>query len=358
MGEQTQEMPEIPANEQAVEPETKKHKTKKTQRVLSVRAQTPAETVLVDTGDAKDFGRYSIPESEDDPHWDPKLKNPVPEALVDGLAEFGWKRAYAAEGVRQADGKVLITRGKTRWRAIAKANKLRKAAGQEPLRAWVEVTDEDPADDAKIIENMRLNVSLNRAVQEQDPMTLAESMVRMLSAGVDERTVARDHAVSVNDLHGYLLLTDEFKVPPVVQDLIREGKVPFAAAIELARRAESMSKSEVQSEAERIAKLANGGVRVTTATVKNKVSDPDNKVATKKEIKQDLLDTQSDPHTGKHGEQVTMAYIIGLEVGIGTRSLKSASIALAKLAKGEAIKIDFKQYVPDGKKPVKGQEKK
>lgn len=354
MGEQEAGVPGTPANEQAVEPVP--HKAKK-REPKAKKPEAVVESITIDTGDHKAFARVTLPESEDDLHWDPKLKNPVPEALVDGLAEFGWKPAYRAEAIREGD-KLKVIRGKTRIRAVPKANKLRKAAGQEPLVIYLDVSEEEPSDDAKIIENMRLNVSLNRAVQEQDPMTLAESMVRMLSAGIDERTVARDHAVSVNDLHGYLLLTDEAKVPPVVQDLIREGKVPFAAAIELARRAESMSKSEVQAEAERIAKLANGGVRVTTATVKNKSGDPDNKVATKKEIKQDLLDTQSDPHTGKHGEPVTMAYIIGLEVGIGTRSIKSAQIALAKLAKGEAVKIDYKQYADGKETPVKGQEKK
>src|SRR5882724_3937493 len=161
----------------------------------------------------RDYDRVVLPESEEDPHWDPKLKNPVPEGLVEGMAEFGWDPSSKAVAIVLKSGKLEIVHGKTRWRALEKANRIRKSNGLDPIVAYLRVIKEDEGDLDEAIKNMRLNVRLNRHVQEIDPMTLAESIYRALSSGQEERQVAKDHAISVNDLHGYLLLTDESKCP-------------------------------------------------------------------------------------------------------------------------------------------------
>lgn len=187
-------------------------------------------------------------------------------------------------------------------------------------------------------------------------MTLAESIVRALSAGIEEKQVAEDHAVTVNDLHGYLLLTDEDKCPPTVQELLREGKISFTAALELARRADKMTKSEITQAAEQVAKIAGGGLKVTAAQVKKAAGASSDGPATQKQKKQFLLDVQSASFAGKHGEAVKWAAIVALEVGMGTRTIDSAYEALDKIAKGHTVRVDFKQY-QDGAKDVKGQEK-
>jgi hypothetical protein len=336
-------------------PKEHKPKAKKVKHASKLAKQE--QDLEIDTG--KEYDTISLPENENDPHWDPKMKLPVPQGLIDGLAEFGWDRSMRLAAVTDHKGNLKIVHGRTRWRAIPRANAIRKKAGLPPIVAYVTVVDEQ--DDIEgVVRDMRRNVRLNRHVQDIDPMTLAESIVRALSAGIEEKQVANDHAVTVNELHGYLLLTDDDKCPPVVQELVREGKLPFSAALELARSAEKMTKADVTHAAEQIAKMASGGLRVTTDRVKKAAGSHDEKVATKKEIKQWLLNIQSDKPNGKHGEQVAMAAIIGIEVCLGTRSIPSAESALEKLAHGSNVKIDFKQYqsavdVPD--KPVKGQGK-
>src|SRR4051812_22295284 len=49
----------------------------------------------------KQYDFVVLPEDENDPHWDPKLRNPVPEGLVDGLAEFGWDESSQAVAIRE-----------------------------------------------------------------------------------------------------------------------------------------------------------------------------------------------------------------------------------------------------------------
>ena len=164
----------------------------------------------------------------------------------------------------------------------------------------------------------------------------------------------------MNDLHGYLLLLDEDKCPASVQELLREGKISFAAALELARRADKMTKGEITQAAEQVAKIAGGGLKVTAAQVKKAAGVNAEGPATQKEKKQLILDLQSGELRGKAGEAVKWAAIVALEVGLGTRTVDSAWAAFGKLAQGQTIRVDFKQYLgaadaPD--KPVKGQEK-
>lgn len=328
-------------------PEPKPAKVKKT------KASTePGSSMQIDTG--KHYDDVLLPTEEDDPHWDPKLRNPVPDELVESLADLGWDASSQAIAIRE-DNKTKIIIGKTRWRAVPKANKLRKAAGLPAIVAHVLIVEETGAEAAVL--NMQRNVALNYGVQKIDTMTTAESVVRMLSGGVDEKTTAKRHAMSVNDLHGYLLLTDEDKCPPKVQELLREGLISFGAALELARKSESMSKGEMTTAAEQIAKVAAGGVKITSAQVKKAAGMTDQSPATQKEKKQLILNLQSGKLAGKHGEAVKWAAIIALEVGLGTRTVDDAIEALDKIAKGHTIKIDFKQYQTDGSKTlVKGQE--
>lgn len=293
-----------------------------------------------------------IPDDETDPHWDPKLRNEVPQALVDGLAEFGWEPSMAAVAVEEG-GKLKLVHGKTRWRALAKANAIRKKAGEAPIVAHVYVADE--ADAERVIYNMRRNVRLNSHVQTIDPMTKAESIVRALSADIDEKQVASDHACTVNEVHGYLLLTDEDKCPPKVQELIRSGHVSFAAALELARRADKLTKAELEQAADQIAKLANGGVKVTAAQVKKAAGVTDGSPATAKQKKELILALQSAKLAGKHGEAAQWAAILALEVAFGTRTVDQFWQAVDRVAKGEKVRVDFKQYAGEDKSPVKGQ---
>lgn len=311
----------------------------------------------------KEYGKVVIPSDENDPHWDPKLKNAVPEGLVEGMAEFGWDPSSRAVAIPVEGGKFKIIHGKTRWRALEKANKLRQKLGEEPIIARLHVVSETGDDEATIITNMRRNVRLNRHVQEIDHMTLAESMFRALSSGQEEKQVAKDHAVTVNDLHAHMIFMDESQFPAAAQEALREGKLPYAAAQEIARQSKDRTKAELLELVEKTVKAANLGAKLSTKDVQRAAGKGgEEHPATKKEIKQAILDVQSDPVEGKQGYGATWGFIVAVEMCLGTRSMKQAMNALAKIGKGEHIKVDFKQYQTDGKKedenPVKGQEKK
>ncbi len=277
--------------------------------------------------------RVVLVTDENDPLWDPKMRLPIPKTIIDDFEQGWWDPSMPLK--LYPDGR--ISQGRTKWRAALKV-------GLDKLEIPFVVVD-DGGDE---ILAMRRGVRLNEHVQHIDPMTRAESILRALSADVSEKEVAEDHGISVNDLHGYLLITDESKCPPSVQEMLREGTISFAAALELAKRADKMTAGQIKDAAEQMAKAAAGGVKVTAAQVKGAAGAADEKVATKKEIKQFLLDAQSDHFAGKYGEATTWALIVGLEVGLGTRSIAGAKQVLAHIAKGKFPKIDFKQY-QDGK---------
>lgn len=340
--------PEPTPAESAPEPKPKATRKPKSDPTATKAPEGTLEKI--DTG--KHYEDILLPTEEDDPHWDPKLRNPVPDELVESLADLGWDASSQAIAIRE-DKTTKIIIGKTRWRAVPRANALRKKAGLPPIIAHVLVVEE--ADAEASVLNMQRNVALNYSVQKIDPMTTAESIVRMLSADVDEKTTAKRHAMSVNDLHGYLMLTNEDQCPPKVQELLREGLISYGAAIELARKSESMTRGEMTAAAEQIAKVAAGGVKITAAQVKKAAGMGDQNPATQKEKKQLILNLQSSKFAGKHGEAVKWAGIVCMEVGLGTRTVDDAIEALDKISKGSFPRVDFKQYQIDGKdKHVKG----
>lgn len=354
---ETQEEETKQPNGEAPQEETKKAKAKP----KKAKANKPKSKYTVgEVVKIQDYEKVALPESEDDPHWDPKMRNPVPDALVHGLAEFDWDPSMAAVAYEGEDGKLHLIHGKTRWRALERANKLRAKmyTDSDPITTHVLVVDESADNLEQVIHNMRRNVRLNAHQQQIDPMTKAESILRALSSGQEEKQVADDHAITVNDLHGYLLLTDEDKCPPKVQELVRSGDLSFTAALELARRAEKMTKAELANTAEQIAKTAAGGVRVTAAKVKQHAGVTEQQPATLKQKKALLLEVHKADLKGSHGEAAKWASIAALEVGLGTRTVDDYWEAIDKIAKGKTIRVDLKQYADPDDKVVKGQDKK
>jgi hypothetical protein len=330
------------ANREAEKREHKKSKPKAGKKASPSKYKAGDEGVI----GPKDYDTITLPEDENDPHWDPKLKNPVPDSLIDSLADFGWDPSMKMLVTPQGD-KLKIVHGRTRFRALEKANKQRKSAGLDEIVIPYLVVEEDETDIESILRNMELNTTLNYGVQKIDPMTTAESIYRLLSAGVEEKVVAKRHGITVNEMHGYVLLLDEEKCPPHVQELIRDGSVSFTAALELARRAEKMTAAQLKQAADDIAKAAQGGFKVTASQVKQAAGVQDASPATNRQKKQFILDLHSAQLAGKFGEGAKWAGIVAMEVGLGTRTIDSAWQALDRIAKGETIRVDFKQYVTD-----------
>lgn len=313
-----QEVPETPATSEAPaesKPEKKSHKKtpfEADERGFLTKAQRAKVVVVTDEGD---------------PLFNPKVRDP--EDLSDTLARLGWLETNPLTLL--PDGRVWS--GRTKFLSLEKAE---KRAGHEIKVPYlvVEVDEEQGADATD---------ALDIRVQKLNPMVIAEKILRSLSRGKSEKEIYELTGIKVDDQHGYLLLMDEDKCPPNIQELVRSGLLSFGAAVELARKAADMTKAEQTALAEQIAKAAAGGVKVTAREVARKAGD-DEGPATQKQKKQFLLDLQSDKLGGKHGDAVTYALIIGLEVGLGTRTIKSAKAAAGKLARGESVKVDFKQY--------------
>src|SRR5437899_5446858 len=84
-----------------------KKRAKKAERAQTAKAKGERD---IEIG-PKDYDRVVLPAAEDDPHWDPKMKLPVPEGLVKGMAEFGWDRSSRLRAVETDDGKLAIVNG-------------------------------------------------------------------------------------------------------------------------------------------------------------------------------------------------------------------------------------------------------
>ena len=343
-----------PENEPAVEQAKKAKKAKRKAEADQADkdyevAIAEGEVVIVKPDEYDDF---LLPEDSSDPYWDAKMEIDVPNALIKDLAAKGWDRTMLAKVKISPDGKKHLSHGKTRWRALPAANSLRKKAGLPPIEPIVLIEREFESDDAQeTLENVLRHglldgMGLNLNVQKINPMAIAEDIVQALSGGITEKEVAEKLGMSLDTIHGYQLL---FKLPEAARELVKEGTVSFAAALELARKVDNMTASEINSTMAQIAKAAAGGAKVTAAKVKRAAGE-DNP-ATKKEIKQTLLDLQSGKlDTGKYRDPAKWAAILALELGLGTRTLKSFWNAMEKISGGQTIKVDFAQYQVDGKK--------
>lgn len=326
------------------EPEVKVKKTKK--QAPKVKS---GERIQVDP---KDYDLYQVPEAKDEgnAYFDAKVKNPVPDGLVHSLADHDWDETQAASVKRAKDGTLWVEHGQTRWRALPKANALRRKAGLPPVRPWVIVTDEDDSIEGAQATIMR-TLRLNNDVQDVDPVTLAENLVRAASAGVDEKTLAKIESVgSVEKLHGlfalHSFLNDTEKCPESFKEHVRDGTVSMAAAMELIRKSEKLSKGELDKAVQQVATMAAGGVRITAEKAKQAAGGAnEDKPATRREKLQALIDlSASDKLTGKFSGPTRDAAMVAIELAIGTRTLAQFWTAIGKISKGQPVKVSLKQY--------------
>lgn len=341
------------ANELTPE-ENKPKATKKTPKAKKAKPATPFQVGESGFLTKAQRAQVILVTDENDLLYNPKVKDPPPEHLHKALADpkVGWLETNPLTIL--PDGRIWS--GRTKWRVLEKAERERGAEVPVPFKV-IEINEEQAADATDM---------LDMQVQKLNPMLIAEKIFRSYSRGKTEKEILETTGIAVNDQHGYLLLLDEDKCPESVQELLREGRISFAAALELARKAESMTKAELTQAAEQIVKVASGGLKVTAAQVKRASGVTGDGPATQKAKKQLILDLQSGELGGKMGEAAKWAAIVAMEVGLGTRTVDSFWSAIDKIARGNTIRIDFKQYQVDGKaettkapeKPVKGQGKK
>lgn len=274
---------------------------------------------------------------ENDLLYNGKIREP--EDMSDTLADDGWLPTNPL--TLMPDGRIFA--GRMKWLSLDKAEKRAKREIEVPY-VVLDVDEERAAD---------ITVITDFIVKKINPMLVAEAVFRLYSRGLSPKEIQKRTKLSQDQQDGYLLILDEQKCPPEVQQLLRDGDISFAGALELARRADKLTAGEVKKAAEEMAKAAAGGVRLTAQQVKKAAGVQEGSPATSKQKKQMILDLNSADLKGKHGNAVQWAAIVGLEVALGTRTVDSAWVALKKLAQGQTIKVEFKQYHASTDRPDK-----
>ena len=326
MSENTEVQGTPPANAPAVEQAPKKAVKAKKQEAR----QAAPEFVAFDTG-KEDLKRLILAKDESDPYWDARQNLDVDDGVVASMAES--EEPATIKVVKEGDD-YRVWDGRNRVRAVPEANRLRKKAGKHPIvltLAVVEATD-DPGEIIK--GSMRANIRV-----DSPPTVLAADISRALAADVDEEWLCRHLKMTAQKLHGMLALLD---LPKSVQKHVDDATISITAALGLTK----LDESKVEAAAAALAAAAKVGAKVTSKDIA-RVAGNEEKVASKKEIKQWALNMQSWKLAGKHGEQVRDALILAIEVCMGMRSIDQATAAADRLSKGEKVKLDFKQFQQD-----------
>lgn len=319
---------------QAQAPHEPKAEKKAKKVKIAIDKAKEAKYLRFDTA-TEDVKKLVVAKDEDDPFWDARLNLDIDEGLVESMADES--EPATIKVVEQADGTYKVWDGRSRVRALPDANRLRKKAGKAPIVLTLAVCEPVSDEPGEIIKgSIRANIRV-----DSPPTVLAMDVSRALAADVAEDWLCRHLKMTSGKLHEYLALLD---LPKSIQKHVDDGTISIKAALALTK----LDEKEVEAAAEKLAQAAKVGKKVTTGDVVKK-SDADEKVATKKEIRQYVLDIQSDPFAGKHGQAVVKGMILMAEVCLGFRSIKQATAAGARAARGEEVKLDLKQFQSDGK---------
>lgn len=329
MSENTSEVQgTVPANEPAVERVQHKAKKAKAEKPVTERVY---KTFHLDTGDETQFKQFHLAKSEEDPYWDHRQTLDVPVSVIQSLVDE--VEPSLIKVVKDGD-EYKVWDGRTRLRAVPEANRQRKKLGKKPVHFIVAVTD-PPEEISDVIKgSIRSNIRM-----EDPPTVLAMHISRALAADVTEEWLCKTLDMPSKKLHEYLALLD---LPKKVQAHVDDGTISIAAALALTK----LDEKDVEAAAEKLAAAAKVGKRVSAAAVAPKTGEV---VATKKEIKQFALNLEGDPFAGKHGSEVSKALVLGIELCMGMRSIPQTTAAATRLAKGDDVKINFKQFQTDGK---------
>ena len=332
----------IKPEETAVKPEEPKPaKGKKVKTVTEKHKAEEIKFVRLDT--EADLDKLILPNDEGDPRWEDRQNLNVPEELIVSMSEE--ELATTLDVTETSDGKhYVINDGRTRVRAIPEVNKRRKKKGLPPFVLTLAVRPAETEEDVKTIlmRSLRANIRM-----DSPPTTVARQIERYLIADISEEEICRSLPnMTGKKLQGYLALLSK-SIPDKVRAQVDAGLITIAAAIALTQ----IPAGQVEAMAQRMVDAALAGAKVSASDVKKALGVDGGKPATAGQRKQLVLDLNSKKIPGKHGEAATFAAIIALEVAHGTRTIESFWAAFDRIAKGEAVRVDFAQY-QDGKAAV------
>lgn len=239
-----------------------KTKSAETKSPKAKNVQALSLTGTIDSGNKDAMSQIVLAKTDDDPSWDPKMLLPVPPALINGLALYGWDVSMPLKAIVDPSDatKLKIVNGRTKFRAVEEANKRRKANKLPPIVIPYVVAEGLDEFDA-----MRVGVRLNAHQQHRDPITVAQEIERLLSAGFTEADSAEDAGLSVKEVNEHLSL---LRLPAKVQALVQKGKMTPTAALGLVH----LDAKQVEAAADRLAALGESAGRVTKKDVEKEAA--------------------------------------------------------------------------------------
>jgi ParB family chromosome partitioning protein len=169
-------------------------------------------------------------DGEEHPLWDKRATLPVNEAMAQRMVITGWTHGAIELHKNKEEKRYEVIVGRQRIKALRRANELREANGLERFKAVAFFKDLEVADAADIM------IAENEIRENDSPIDKADKVWRYMNRfGKSHKDAALTFGVSVQTIKLWLKAS---KLIEPVQQAIRDGKISFNAALELANMSE------------------------------------------------------------------------------------------------------------------------
>jgi ParB-like chromosome segregation protein Spo0J len=274
---------------------------------------------------AKEPEKVKLPVGPDDLTWDFRMEKKIPKEMIQEFARDGILSPIQV--FKNEDGTFGIINGRTRVRAVPEVNKLRAKLELPPLVLKLQVMDLKAGTGA--------GDALNAIVLKSDHMTIAKDLYQKVARGVTEEELAKKNGISVAKVTEYVTLLGLSKKG---QDALMDGKITFAAAVELAT-------NDPAKQDEKIQKLLASDTKVTK-TALDKEAGKDVKARMSIKDARGFQETiKASKLKGDHGDFMKHAMIAALDVVDDPRKEDEFWSVLNNLCRGKLPK-DEEQASP------------
>lgn len=194
------------------------------------------------------------------PLWQERALEPIDEQLAINIADNGFRSVVL---VRLDGSNYEVVAGRRRIKAARRANEIRAARGEQPLKVELKVVR---GNDLAMVGIM---ISENANRKDVAPIQMAEDLQKFLDMGASEETTANAAGKTVVQLRAFLKLLD---LAAEVQTAVRDGQLSTSAAIKLA----DLGREDQVTELKKIAAGESGSTAAdVTAAVRAKKEGTD-----------------------------------------------------------------------------------
>lgn len=179
-------------------------------------------TFMVDPSKPLIIGHDTKHKRGEHPLWQERALEAVDEILAQDIATNGFRSVIQ---VRVDGSNYEVVAGRRRVKAARRANEIRAANGEAPLKIEVKVVRGTP------LSLVGLMISENANRKDVAPLQMAEDLQKFLDMGATEQQTATAAGKTVPQLRSFLRLLD---LDPQVQEAVRKSTISVSAAIRLA----------------------------------------------------------------------------------------------------------------------------